>query len=82
MVREVKGEEMMCMLVADGGARERGGRRVEVNEHLHLNIQRLFVIFMARAAALRVNLNLQPSCLRAGAARVSKIIRVRVPYRC
>ena len=30
VVREVKGEEMMCVLVAGRGARERGGRRLEV----------------------------------------------------
>ena len=33
MVREVKGEEMMCVLVAGRGARERGGRRLEVKVH-------------------------------------------------
>ena len=30
VVREVKGEEMMCVLVAGRGARERGLRRLEV----------------------------------------------------
>ena len=30
MVREVKGEEMMCVLIAGRGARERGVRRLEV----------------------------------------------------
>ena len=30
MVREVKGKEMMCVLVAGRWARERGGRRLEV----------------------------------------------------
>ena len=33
MVREVKGKEMMCVLVAGRGARERGGRRLEVKVH-------------------------------------------------
>ena len=33
VVREVKGEEMMGVLVAGSGARERGGRRLEVEVH-------------------------------------------------
>ena len=33
VVREVKGKEMMCVLVAGRGARERGGRRLEVKVH-------------------------------------------------